>query len=192
MKLTELIKTLHTIGQKHRKKIFGVREVASLLNVTNAAAGMALLRGEKHELVWRVNNLWINRLSPPTLEELALSLYSPSYISFESALYKCGILSQSPRAALTLATTKRPRQLATPLGAIQFIHVKTSLFFGFDARRLAYPEKAFLDLIYIRSRKIKNLRLSETLYLTELNRRRLANYAKIYPPWVYKRLKDLG
>lgn len=192
MKLAELVKTLHALEQKHHKKIFGVREVASLLNVTNAAAAMALLRSEKHGLVWRINNLWINRLSPPTLEELALSLYSPSYISFESALHKRGILSQSPRAALTLATTKRPRQLATPLGAIQFIHIKTSLFFGFDAQRLAYSEKAYLDLLYIRSKKIKNWEFPETLYLAELNRRRLKDYAKSYPNWIHKRLNDLG
>lgn len=189
MKLTELVKTLNILEQSHKKRVFSLREIASLLNTTKAAAAMALLRGARNGLLWRVRNLWINRLNPPTLEEVALSLYSPSYISFESALYKRGILSQSPRGALTVATTGRSRQLTTPLGNIHFIHIKNSLFFGFDSQRLAYPEKAYLDLLYIRHRKMKDWEFSETLYTTELNRRRLKTYAKAYPAWVYKRIR---
>lgn len=150
---------------------------------------MTLLRGQRHGLLWRVKNLWINRRDPPQLEEIALALVSPSYLSFETAMYKQGILSQSPRGALTAATLGRPRVISTPLGQIQFFHLKPDIFFGFNEERIAWPEKAILDLCYIRLRKGLEPLPDLTFYPEELNRRRLRELAERFPSYVFSRLQ---
>ena len=190
MKILDLVKTLEILARNHNKRVFILKELALFLNVTRPAAAMALIRGRKHGLVWRTRNLWINRLNPPNLEEIAFGLSSPSYISFESALYQRGILSQSPRGALALATTQRSQRVETPLGVVRLIHLKPSLFFGFDKDRVAYPEKAYLDLVYARSRRGEN-EYPETLYLKYLDRKRLATFGKAYPPRIKHRLTQI-
>lgn len=184
MKLTELIKTLNDLNERHKKGVFTLNELVAFTQTTKTAAAMTLIRAMRHQMVWRVRNLWINALAPPPLEEIALALYSPSYVSFESALYRKGVLSQAPRGALTLATTKRPLVVHTPLGKIQFIHVKQNLFFGFDKERIAYVEKAFLDLAYIRGLRTKSLQFSETFYFQDLNQKKLKIFSEQFPKWL--------
>ena len=174
----ELIQLLQKLARDHRKRVFLLREIASLAGVSRPAAGMALLRAEKNRLVSRTRNWWINLLDPPQLLEIAFAVASPSYLSFESALYHHGILSQSPRGALTVATAGRPGRLETPLGTIQLIHLKPSLFFGYDAERIAFPEKAWLDLIYLRGRKGQKPLITEKFYLRRLNQKKLASFEK--------------
>lgn len=179
MTIVSLIEILQNLVRDRGKRIFSLRDLAILSGSTRASVGMTLLRAQKKGLVFRTGNLWINRMDFPPLGEIGLALRSPSYISFESALYQHGILSQSPRGALTIATTKRPGRVDTPWGAIRFIHLKKSLFFGYDADRMAYPEKAWLDLVYIRGRKGSKF-FGETFYLKRLNRRRLKEFLKLW------------
>ena len=185
MTIFQLIQLLDMLAETHRKRVFRLREIAALGKVTMAAAGMTLHRGQKKGIVHRVGNLWVNAMHPPALEAVALSLASPSYISFESALYQRGILSQSPRGFLTLATTGRPQMYRTPWGNIQYIHLKRDLFFGFDSERVAYPEKAWLDTLYIRWRKGEG-GFRETVYPEHLKRPRLKKYSRRYPKFLTK------
>lgn len=98
-----------------------------------------------------------------------------------------GILTQSPRGGLTLATTGRPARRQTPLGTIEAIHLKTDLFFAFSEARMADSEKAFLDLVYSRSRKGLRPLIAEDLDLSVLNRKKLRNYMTRFPPWIKTR-----
>jgi predicted transcriptional regulator of viral defense system len=77
----------------------------------------------------------------------------PAYVSLQSALYLHGMISQMPAVtyAVTLSRTKR---FTTPLGTVSVHHVRPSFFFGFaDAGRaggrLATPEKALIDVLYL-------------------------------------------
>lgn len=184
MTLIHLIQLLQRLTREHKKKVFNLREIAALARESRPSAAMTLLRGAKKGLVARVGNLWINLMDPPDLLEVALSLRSPSYLSFESALYRHGVLSQAPRGALTMATTGRSQRFEAPLGMVQFIHLKPSLFFGFDERRIAFPEKAWLDLLYIRGRGGRRGMITEEFYLEKLNKKRLREIAKKFPDWV--------
>lgn len=189
MTQVDLVQLLQKLVKNYKKRVFSLREIASLAAISRPAAGMILLRAQKKGIVSRVANCWINRLDPPELLEIAFALASPSYLSFESALYHHGVLSQSPRGALTVATRGRPGRKETPLGTIQFIHLKASLFFGFDSNRIASPEKAWIDLLYIRGRQQgRKQMITEEFYLNRLNQKRLRNFAKKFPRWVRKNL----
>lgn len=179
-----LIQILQKMALTHKKRVFSLREIATLSGASRASAGMTLLRAEKKGLVGHAGPLWINLMDPPQLVEVALQLATPAYISFETALYHHGILSQAPKGRLTLATNARPHVLETPLGIIQHIHLKPSLFFGFDTERMALPEKAWLDLIYIRGLKGRKNILMEEFYLEELDVKKIKKWARFFPAWV--------
>lgn len=192
MNLVDFLQILQTLAKTHGKRVFLLREIAALSGASRPATGMTLLRAQKKGLVFRVGNLWVNRADPAPLEEIALALRSPSYISFESALYRRGVLSQSPRGALTLATPRRSGSFVTPLGTIRFIHLKNDLIFGYDETRLAYSEKAWLDLVYIRGRSGRRILWTEQFYPETLNRKRLKQFAGHFPLWVRQKAVGVG
>jgi len=187
----DLIKTLETLSRDFKKKVFNVREIASLLSLSRPAAAMLLMRAEKKGLVFRIKNLWVNHLNPPSLLDVAFALYSPSYLSLESALFYHQCLSQSPKGGLTLVTSGRPFKIKTPLGNIRYFHTKENLFFGFDVHRMAYPEKAWLDLVYLRGLRGRSHILSEEIYFDRLNKKKIFNLAQRFPSWVHDLSKKL-
>lgn len=192
MTVVTLIRILQELLQKHKKKVFTLKEISALAESSRPAAAMTLLRGAKKGIVGRSGNLWFNLMDPPHLFEIALSVPSPSYLSFESALHHHGLISQAPRGTLTMATTGRSRLLQTSLGIIRFIHLKPSLFFGFDSERIALPEKAWLDLIYIRGLKKRQSIISEEVYFDDFNRKRLKKLEGTFPSWVKNLANSTG
>ena len=87
------------------------------------------------------------------IDVAANMLYQPSYLSFESALSRYGILSQVPYA-LTFATTKKTLSKKMDGVAVEYRMLKKSLFFGFERSGLLFiatPEKALLDTLYFAS-----------------------------------------
>jgi hypothetical protein len=158
--------------------------MSSLRGEPRTGTAMTLLRAARKGVVGRAGNLWVNLMDPPELLEVALSLVSPSYLSFESALHRHGVISQAPRGAMTMATTRRPRLFETPLGAIRFFHLKPTLFFGFDERRIAPAEKAWLDLLYLRGLRGRKNMITEKVYFENLDRKVMRKAARRFPPWV--------
>lgn len=92
--------------------------------------------------------------------EIANLLVRPSYVSLESALSLRGMLPEAVFAT-TSVTTSRPAVYETQLGAFTFRHLAQGMFWGYSTERLgladdaqafvARPEKALLDLLYLRS-----------------------------------------
>lgn len=99
----------------------------------------------------------------------------PSYLSMEYALSRHGVLSQRVYT-LTLITTKLPYTYVRDKATYEYHQVKRSFFFGFedeDGVMMGTPEKALLDLIYIRMRDMNEeaLRsLIDDMYLEELDK----------------------
>ncbi|MDO8671025.1 MAG: hypothetical protein Q7O66_06290 [Dehalococcoidia bacterium] len=88
---------------------------------------------------------------------VANRLVRSSYVSCETALAHYGLIPEYV-PVVTSVTTARPGCRDTPLGAFQFHHVKMSLMRGYRLTTVAAgqqafvatPEKALLDLIYLR------------------------------------------
>jgi len=116
---------------------------------------------------------------------LAAILKKPSYISIEKALEYHDMIPEAVKI-YTSVTTKRGRRFTTKLGIFNYQHIKNSLFWGYEAVTVnkqtaffATPEKALLDLLYLK--KIK----ATTDYLDGL---RLQNFEKLN----LKRLLEYG
>jgi predicted transcriptional regulator of viral defense system len=85
------------------------------------------------------------------IEKIATQVYYPSYISFESALSKYGVINQGSYG-LSLATTRHTRKIVLAGVECMYSQIQKDLFFGFDLVNgiyLAHAEKAFLDQIYL-------------------------------------------
>jgi hypothetical protein len=187
--MLDLLRLLRLLSRK-QKRVFNLQEMVRLTGGSPAATGMALIRAQNRGVIERVGGSWINLEDPPSLEQIAFFLVSPSYISFESALYRHGILSQSPRGALTVATLGRPRRITTSLGVIQFFHLKKEIFGQFDSQRLALPEKSWLDFVYLRGLKGER-EFTETYYFDHLDPKKMKKFSLPFPGWVQKRSLDI-
>jgi predicted transcriptional regulator of viral defense system len=129
-------------------------------------------------------------LQSPALARIANTLVYPSYLSFESALSRYGILSQVPYM-LTFATPRRSRRLTLGGAAVRYHQLKDTLFFGYvmdEGLYVAEPEKALLDQCYLSARGLADLAWDE-LDLSAINPDRLADYAGRFPPVVQARIR---
>ncbi len=96
------------------------------------------------------------RSRPPHHFEIANLLERPSYVSLESALSYHGVIPEAVFVT-TSVTTARAGEFETPLGRFGYRHVMPALFWGYVTVTIggaevlvARPEKALLDLIYLR------------------------------------------
>lgn len=96
-------------------------------------------------------------------EEFLLASYfdESSYISLESALSFYGMIPEYPYS-ITSVTIKKTKKISTKYGIFLYRKVKSDLFFGFKLitgdnylYRLATPEKALFDFMYLNQREIK-------------------------------------
>jgi predicted transcriptional regulator of viral defense system len=131
------------------------RDVAALLQVSASNATTILRRLAAEGMIthltrgrWLVNQK-IDRLALPEL----ISAPYPAYISLQSALFHHGLIEQIP-SILYAVTPGRPRRLRTPVATISFHRMPPELFQGFELSsasdaKIATPEKALFDLIYL-------------------------------------------
>lgn len=123
---------------------------------------------------------------------LANLLYRPSYLSFESALARFGILSQIPYT-VTLATTRRSKKTTLEGTAVEYRQLRPDLFFGYRIEKgleIAEPEKALLDALYLVKRGRLSLPLEE-LNLSGLSAGKLKSYGPRFPGYVQDALAAL-
>lgn len=135
--------------------VVSTSDVAARLQVRNGHASAMLARlAASGQLVRLRRGAWTlpGRVDPLALPEYLTSPF-PAYVSLQSALYLHGMISQMP--AVTYAVSlARTRRFTTPLGAVSVHHVQPAFFFGFEdagrsGGRLATPEKALVDFLYL-------------------------------------------
>jgi predicted transcriptional regulator of viral defense system len=119
-----------------------------------------------------------------------------SYISLDSGLNHWGISTQSP-IALTCVTTGSPREYRNHSFAIAFRRISPKLFWGFTQRRTRYaaykiaePEKALLDWVYLSLQKGLNPSLDE-LDLKLIEKKKVVEYSQKYPSTVRLKLLEI-
>jgi len=141
-------------------------------------------------------------LNEQVLFTIANKIYSPSYISFETALSYYNLIPESVYQ-ITSATTRRTNYCESSSGNFIYHSVKSSLFFGYDLIaynkyfKLAYPEKALLDYLYINSHlrtsdDFLSLRIDIDTFDERINRENLNKYlAKFNNKSLANRLETL-
>lgn len=88
---------------------------------------------------------------------IANQLYLPSYVSMESALQYYGMIPEAVHAYNSVST-KKTAEFQNTIGLFTYQSIKNDLFFGMRMIKqqgytiyIASPEKALLDLFYLRT-----------------------------------------
>jgi len=129
--------------------------------------------------------------SEHTLSLIANKLYEPSYVSLESALSYYNIIPEGVYSIQSISTRKT-KVFNTPAGTFHYFSLKSPLYFGYRLisegvpypYRLASPEKAILDFLYLRSEvntieALDALRWNRT-ELVNLDMNALNNYLSLF------------
>ncbi len=127
------------------------------------------------------------------IEKIATQLYYPSYISFESALSKYGVINQGP-IGLTLATTRHSKMSIYAGIECNYSQLKPELYFGFelvDGIYIASAEKALLDELYLICFGKRKVDVSEWT-LDGLDIHNIQELAEPFGTSVKKLLKKMG
>jgi len=170
-----------------KKKLFSTADLQTLTGEKRPSMSVQLSRLVGSGLIERpVRGWYVNPFRTPSDEELAMVIRNPSYLSMEYALSKHDLLSQRVYA-FTLVTTKLPYSFQTHDQIFEYHQVKKSLFWGYKRDNdfsAAEPEKALLDLIYIRAVRGQAFddssleSLIDDMYLEDLDRKKLLDYSK--------------
>jgi len=126
-----------------------------------------------------------------SLYEISNRIYSPSYISLETALSYYGLIPESIYS-ITSISTRKTASFETPVAEFNYGKVKNGLFFGYEISehadntfKMASPEKAVLDFFYLKSHlksdaDFESLRINHENFIKIMDRRRFFNYLKLY------------
>jgi predicted transcriptional regulator of viral defense system len=166
-------------------KIFHFNHLKLLTGISSHNLRISLSRLEKKGLVKRISRgFYANPFNLPTLREISGRIYQPSYISLETVLSEEGVISQIP-LVLTCVTLRLPREFRTSFGTIVYHQIKKEIFFGYKNEKgyfFAEKEKAFLDWIYLYKKRYKAFPLLDEVWMEELDREKLKEYALKFPP----------
>lgn len=150
MKLIYVYSRLHKLGLL----VWQTQDVALYIGVTVTHASKLLARLCDAKLMIHLSRgLWAFADVDPLILPQYLTAPFPSYISLQTALYYHGMISQIPRIiyAVSLART---RLYKAPIATFSIHHISPAFFFDFESRdngaiKIATPEKALLDVLYL-------------------------------------------
>jgi len=117
----------------------------------------------------------------PSNFEIAQFIYSPSYISFETALNYHGVLSQFP-LEITSATSKKrvEKQIAGQIFTYSKIDKRFYTGYYKEAGYLiANKEKALFDEVYLISKSLKSEKILEGLDMSLIEMAKFEEYLKL-------------
>ncbi len=149
---------------------------------------------DKNYLIKLINRwyLFSDELVDERLLYLAANrMYSPSYVSFESALSYYQLIPEGV-FSITSVSTLLTKSFDTPLGRFVFRHLRPELFFGYrlvavsgQHIKMAEPEKVILDYFYLNSslkteNDIRSLRLNDAGLAQRVQVSKLMTYLTLF------------
>lgn len=125
---------------------------------------------------------YLTSLNPNDFE-ISQFIYSPSYISLESALSHHGILSQFP-FEITAITLRKPVTKLINSKTYTYSRLKKEIFTGYVKKGetlIATPEKAFFDYCYFICKSLKSESYLNEMDLSRVSKTRVNEFLRISP-----------
>jgi predicted transcriptional regulator of viral defense system len=141
-------------------------------------------------------------LTKPDLYYIANKIYKPSYISLESALCHYGVIPEVTVLIQSISSMKT-NLFKNALGSFHYNHLKPGVFLGYTLYKnndktikIADPEKALLDLFYLKStirsvEDLKALRLNKIILKEIIDFNKLFQYSKEFKSKLLFKKTDL-
>lgn len=131
-------------------------------------------------------------------------LVEPSYVSNESALRAYNLIPETVFLT-TCVTSRKTKEIETPVGNFQYRSIKENLFFGYKivqsgdvSYKIAEPEKAVLDFLYLRSDlqnedDLDELRINEEIYNKIIDQEKMQRYLREFnSPGLSRKINKLN
>lgn len=178
----------HIFEQKLKEKsqiVFSPLDVMRIFGISKVAATFLVHRYTKKGFTKRLKRglYTLYDTSVPDIY-LANKLYEPSYVSLEFALAFHRVIPETVYE-ITSVTTKSTRQFNALGKTFSYHRIKKEAFTGYIVYRqrdistlIADPEKAFVDLTYLRLRK--NKKLLSRFDKKKINPAKALRYAKLF------------
>lgn len=165
-------------------RLFSPSDFQRLFGVSLRAA-QEFVKNHCDDLFFKIRNgLYALRLEPPQEETIANRLYAPSYVSFEYALSRYGIIPESVYA-VTSATTRITREFIVNNKSFTYSHIKKQAYRGYRPQKIggitvliAEPEKALADYLYFADLKKKTL--NERLNIRKVKKKVVMEYTRLF------------
>lgn len=164
--------------------LFSPGEFRRLFSVSLRAAQEFIKDHRKDVFVKLRNGLYALRADFPKEGAIANRLYMPSYLSFEYALSRYGIIPETVYT-ITSATTKITREFNVANKLYTYSQIKKEGFRGYQSQKtdggsvfIAEPEKALADYLYFVDLKLKTL--NERLNLKKIKKNTVIRYASYF------------
>jgi predicted transcriptional regulator of viral defense system len=188
-------KRMNYLGFKNRLQEFTVFSIHDIRKCFPDFDSRRLVEWQDKGYIKKIINRWYCFSDNVVNEEfsflIANSIYSPSYISFESALSYYQLIPESV-FTITSATSIKTNEFKTGLGNYNYRHIKPSLFLGYKLIesgnhrvKIAEPGKAILDYLYINehlntAQAFEGMRFNTQLLLPILNKRNTSAWLKLF------------
>ena len=151
MNLAQALAKIHSTGLP----VLRLGDVAACLDVSTSNAAAIMLRLARAGHVERIKRgVWVlaGNVDPLVLVPYLTAPF-PCYISLHTALYYHGMISQVPEMTYCVSLA-RTRVYRSPLVDVSVHHIPPGMFFGYEetkdgAVRMAAPEKALVDFLYL-------------------------------------------
>ena len=183
-----------------RVSLFTTREFRRIFRSSHAQTKYFLETYAKQGMFVRLKpGLYAFEGRMPSGDEIANVLYQPSYLSFEYALARHGIIPEIVYS-LTSATTKSTRAFGVANRGFEYFKIKKQAFIGYgliqdgrDRTRnilLAEPEKAVADFLYFVS--LGKRQMNDRMTIKGLDRKKIIRYGKLFErPGLMKIIQNL-
>ena len=165
-------------------RLFSPSDFQRVFGVSLRAA-QEFIKDHHDDLFLKIRNgLYALRADLPAEEAIANRLYPPSYISFEYALSRYGIIPESVYT-ITSATTRITREFIVNNKSFAYSRIKKQAYRGYKTEKIggltvliAEPEKALADYLYFVDLKKKTL--NERLNVRKVKKKTVIGYAKLF------------
>jgi len=178
----------HIFEQRLKEKsqiVFSPLDVMRIFGISKVAATFLVHRYTKKGFTKRLKR-GIYALYDTSIPDIYLAnkLYEPSYVSLEFALAFHGVIPETVYE-ITSVTTKATRQFNALGKTFSYHRIKKEAFTGYAVYRqrdistlIADPEKAFVDLTYLRLREKK--KILSRFDKKKINPAKALRYAKLF------------
>ena len=170
MRIVDIIKIIKKSGVK----IVSLSDLRKLLDIEkdNTSYKIAEKLVAEKFLLRLKKGVYLSTFNPPDSFEIANAIYTPSYISLESALNYYGILPQFPYS-VTSVSPKKSKKVLIDEKEFEYVQINHKLYRGFRREGqtlIAAPEKALLDMIYVVSKGLRRIEFEDLDY-SPINKR---------------------
>ncbi|MCG2707969.1 MAG: hypothetical protein L6404_04905 [Candidatus Omnitrophica bacterium] len=170
--------------QEKGVRLFSTSDFLRIFDVSLRAA-QEFIKDHCDDVFLKIRNgLYALRADMPAEEPIANRLYEPSYISFEYALSRYGIIPESVYT-ITSATTRTTREFIVNNKSFTYSRIKKQAYRGYRTEKIggitvliAEPEKALVDYLYFVDLKLKTL--NERLNVRKLKKKAVVEYARLF------------